>query len=74
MSDSDVTLNMSDSPAWYESLPLLILGLCVVIAVIGFLFGLGWLRRRQHAHEREHLVADIAEPETLRDVPEERRP
>jgi len=74
MSETDVTLNVSDTTSWYDSLPLLILGLCVVIAVIAFLFGLGWLRRRQHAHEREHLVADIGEPETLRDVPEERRP
>ena len=74
MSETDVTLNVSDTTSWYDSLPLLILGLCVVIAVIAFLFGLGRLRRRQHAHEREHLVADIAEPETLRDIPEERRP
>lgn len=74
MSETDVTLNVSDSTSWYDSVPLLILGLCVVVAVIGFLFGLARLRRRQHAHEREHLVADIAEPETLGDVPEERRP
>jgi hypothetical protein len=74
MSETDVTLNVSDTTSWYDSLPLLILALCVVIAVIAFLFGLGWLRRRQHAHERDHLVADIAEPETLRDLPDEHRP
>ena len=74
MSETEVTLNVSDSTSWYESMPLLILGLCVVVALIAFLFGLGWLRRRRHAHEGEHLVADIAEPETLRDVPDERKP
>ena len=74
MSDTEINLNVADGGSWYDSAPLLILGLCVVIAAIAFLFGLSRLRRRQHAHERDHLVADIAEPETLRDLPDERQP
>ena len=40
---------------------------CVVIALIFFLIGLRWARRRRHRHEGEHLVVDMAEPETLKD-------
>jgi len=74
MSETDISVNVVETGGWTDDLPLLILGLCIVIAVIAFLFGLGWLKRRRTAHEHEHLVVDIAEPESLRDLPEERRP
>jgi hypothetical protein len=74
MSTTEVSMNVADGGGWYESVPFLILGLCLVIAVIAFLFGLSWLKRRRTAHEREHLVVDMAEPESLRDLPDERRP
>ena len=74
MSETEVSLNVADQGGWYESMPLLIVGLSVVIAVIAFLWGLSWLKRRRTAHEHEHLRVDIAEPESLRDLPEDRRP
>jgi hypothetical protein len=69
-----VTVNVSDNPGWTDSLPLLILLICLAIAAIAFLFGMRWLQRRRHAHRNEHLVVDMAEPETLRDLPPEERP
>ena len=51
----------------------LILGACVVLALIFFLLGLRWAKRRRHKHEGEHLVAEIAEPETLEDIDRDRR-
>jgi hypothetical protein len=48
--------------------PYLILIVCLILALIGFLVGRRWLARRRHRHEAQHLVADIAEPETLDDL------
>lgn len=73
MSETEVTVNVSDGGTWTDSLPLLIVLIAIVIAVIFFLFGLQRLRRRRHAHENEHLVVDMAEPETLRDADAEPR-
>ena len=69
-----VTVNVTQDPGWTDSLPLIILLICIVIAAIGFFYGLRMLQRRRHAHRYEHLVADIAEPESLRDMPPEQRP
>ncbi|HEX9932946.1 MAG TPA: hypothetical protein VGB08_08910 [Allosphingosinicella sp.] len=74
MSSTEVSVNAAGQDGWYESVPFLIVGISLVIAVIAFLYGLSWLKRRRSAHEREHLVVDMAEPESLRDLPEERRP
>lgn len=73
MSDTDVTVSVSENPGWADSLPLLILAICLLIAAIAFLYGLRWLHRRRHAR-RGHLSVDMAEPETLRDLPPEERP
>lgn len=74
MSTTEVSMNVAEQDGWYDSVPALILGISLVIAVIAFLYGLHWLKQRRIAHEREHLVVDIAEPESLRDLPEERKP
>ena len=74
MSDTtQVNVSVGDT-SWYDSLPLLILAVCLLIAAIGFLYGLRRLQERRHAHRSEHLVADIAEPESLKDLPPEERP
>ena len=74
MSRTEVSLNVVEEGSNWAASPLLILLVSLVIAAIAFLIGLNVLRRRRHAHEGEHLVADIAEPETLRDLPPEQRP
>ena len=74
MSETEISVNVTETGGWTDDLPLLILGFCLVIAVIAFLLGLSWLKRRRTVHEHDHLVVDIAEPETLRDLPEDRRP
>lgn len=74
MTDTDVTLRVSENPAWTDSLPLLILAVCLAIAAIAFLYGLRRMQQRRHAHRRDHLDVDIAEPESLRDLPPEERP
>jgi cell division protein FtsX len=74
MSRTEVSLNVVEEGSNWASTPLLILLASIVIAVIAFLIGLNWLRRRRHEHEGEHLVADIAEPESLRELPPEQRP
>ena len=74
MTDTDVTVNVSENPGWADSLPLLILALCLLIATIGFLYGLRRMQRRRHAHRHDHLVVDMAEPESLKDLPPEQRP
>ena len=45
-----------------------ILAACLVIALIFLLLGLRWAKRRRHEHEDEHLVVDMAEPESLDDM------
>jgi uncharacterized protein YybS (DUF2232 family) len=45
--------------------PLLITIVSIIIALIAFLIGMRWVMRRRARKEREHLVVDIAEPETL---------
>ncbi len=49
-------------------LPYLILAVCIILALIGFLIGMRWLARRRRRHEEAHLTVDIAEPETLDDL------
>ena len=51
----------------------LIVAACVILALIFFLLGLRWAKRRRHKHEGEHLVVDMAEPETLEDVDRDRK-
>ena len=46
----------------------MILAACVVIALVFFLLALRWLKSRRHRHEGEHLVVDMAEPESLNDL------
>jgi hypothetical protein len=46
----------------------LILAACVLIALLFFLLGVRWAKKRRHRHEGEHLVADIAAPESLADA------
>jgi hypothetical protein len=48
--------------------PYWILIVALVVALIGLIVGLKVLRNRRHRSEGEHLVADIAKPETLADV------
>jgi hypothetical protein len=74
MSDTDVKLTVSDNNGWADWSPLLILAVCLLIAAVALLYGLRWLRRRRHAHRDEHIVVDMAEPESLRDLPPEERP
>ena len=74
MSETEVNISVSEDPWWADSLPLLILVVCLLIAAIAFLYGLRWLQRRRHAHRHDHLVVDMAEPETLSDLPPEERP
>ncbi|MEA3018459.1 MAG: hypothetical protein QOI38_3181 [Sphingomonadales bacterium] len=74
MSTTRINVNVVEDGSWTDSMPLLILAVCVTIGIIAFLFGLNWLRRRRHAHLEDHLVVDMAEPETLRDLPADRRP
>ena len=45
----------------------LILAACLLIGLLFLLMGLRWARRRRHKHEGEHVVVDIAEPETPSD-------
>jgi len=73
MSETEVTVSVSENPGWADSLPLLILAVCLLIAVVAFFYGLRWLHRRRHARDG-HLRVDMAEPETLRDLPPEERP
>ena len=74
MTDTEVSVNVSDSSSWADSMPLLILAFCLVIAAIAFLYGLRVLQRRRHAHRADHLAVDIAEPESLDELPPEQRP
>lgn len=74
MSETEVTVSVSENPEWADSLPLLILAVCLLIAAVAFVYGLRRLRRRRHAHRHDHLVVDMAEPETLSDLPPEERP
>lgn len=74
MSETDVTVSVSENGGWADSMPLLILAVCLLIGAIAFLYGLRWMLRRRRAHRHDHLVVDMAEPETLRDLPPERRP
>ncbi|HYJ30828.1 MAG TPA: hypothetical protein VEW25_10870 [Allosphingosinicella sp.] len=69
-----VTVNVTDNPCWADSSPLLILAVCLVIAAVALLYGLRRMRERRHAHRDEHIVVDMAEPESLRDLPPEERP
>jgi hypothetical protein len=74
MTDPEITLNVVDDPGWTDSLPLLILAVCLLIGAIALLYAMNRVRRRRHAHRHEHLVVDMAEEETLRDLPPEERP
>ena len=74
VSRTTISTNVSDGSSWADSVPLLIIAVCVLIGVIAFLFGLRHLLNRRRAHLDDHLEVDMAEPETLRDLPPERRP
>ena len=74
MTRTEVNVAVSENPGWTDSMPLLILMLCLLIAAIAFLYGLRVLQRRRHAHRGDHLVVDMAEPESLKDLPPEERP
>ncbi|MEA3041636.1 MAG: hypothetical protein QOC65_1125 [Sphingomonadales bacterium] len=74
MSTTQINVNVVEGGSWTDSMPLLILAVCVTIGIVAFLFGLRWLRRRRHAHLQDHLVVDMAEPQALRDLPPDRRP
>jgi hypothetical protein len=49
---------------------------CLIIAALGLLIGILWLRARKARHARGHLHAEIGRRETLADVEghQERRP
>ncbi len=74
MTETEVSVNVSDSSGWADSMPFLILAICLLIATIAFLYGLRRLQRRRHAHLEDHLAVDMAEPESLKDLPPEERP
>ena len=63
-------------PARDGSVPWEIIIACVVIAILGLLIGMMWLRSRKARHARGHLDAPIGKRETLADVErqKERRP
>ena len=52
---------MDDFPYW-----ILIVGLAA--ALIGLVVGIKKLRARRHRSDGQHLVVDIAKPETLADT------
>lgn len=58
----NVTETVQDAPV-----PWLIIIACVVIALLGLLIGMMWLRSRKARREHGHLEARIAQPETLAD-------
>jgi hypothetical protein len=74
MSSTTVNTNIADGGSWSDSMPLLILAVCLTIGLIAFLYGLRRLLHRRRAHRNDHLVVDMAEPETLRDLPPDRQP
>ena len=74
MTDTEVTVNVSDGSSWADSIPLLILAFCLLIATIAFLYGLRVLQRRRHAQRSDHLAVDMAEPESLDELPPQERP
>jgi hypothetical protein len=74
MTETEVSVNVGDSSGWADSMPLLILAICLLIAAIAFLYGLRRLQRRRHAHRDDHLAVDMAEPESLSELPPDERP
>jgi NhaP-type Na+/H+ or K+/H+ antiporter len=63
-------------PARDGSVPWEIIIACLIIAALGLLIGILWLRARKARHARGHLHAEIGRRETLADVERhrERRP
>ena len=74
MSTTQINVNVVEDGSWTDSMPLLILAVCLLIGAIAFFYGLRRMLHRRRAHRDDHLVVDIAEPETLRDLPPEQQP
>lgn len=49
------------------SVPWMIIIACLIIALLGLLIGMMWLRARKARRAHGHLDAQIARPETLAD-------
>jgi hypothetical protein len=54
------------------SVPWMIIIACLIIALLGLLIGMAWLRARKARKAHGHLDVQVARPETLKD--EQRRP
>ncbi len=52
------------------SVPWMIIIACLIIALLGLLIGMLWLRSRKARRAHGHLDAQIARPESLRDIEE----
>ncbi len=50
------------------SVPWMIIIACLIIALIGLLIGLMWLRARKARRAHGHLDAHVARPESLADM------
>jgi uncharacterized iron-regulated membrane protein len=62
MTNTKITITETEAT---NSVELIILLACLIIAAIAVLIGMLWLRRRRAAHRHEHLDAKIARPESL---------
>lgn len=66
MGSSRTSVNITEA-AQDGSIPWMIIIACIIIALIGLLVGIMWLRARKARRAHGHLDAHIAKPESLAD-------
>ncbi len=67
MSDSTTSVNITQT-VQDGSVPWMIIIACLIIALLGLLIGMMWLRARKARRAHGHLDAHVARPETLKDM------
>ncbi len=71
MSTSTTSVNITET-VQDGSVPWMIIIACIIVALLGLLIGIAWLRARKARRAHGHLDAHIARPETLADEERER--
>lgn len=71
MTTSRTSVNITET-VQDGSVPWMIIIACTIIALLGLLAGIMWLRARKARRAHGHLDAHIARPETLADIEEQR--